>query len=580
MFKHQEHSKENNTQHPSFSQGQTLSEQGNVNNSEKSNEAAQLQEIADSFTDNKRPIQAKNNTGLPNQLKSGIENLSGYSLDDVKVHYNSNKPAQLQAHAYAQGNQIYVGPGQQKHLPHEAWHVVQQKQGRVKSTLQLKNEISINDDENLEREADIMGEKAANLEFSSTDLLPSGNTLQRKTIQSEEILQAQWNPAAGSELRWDPPRSGLVWFYNTATRKMRFEPENPSEDLGPIASEIGKEKSYRSWIKEWESRDFISAEKAESLSFSNYISHIIEVYPPERFEYIGIGASTDLVFGYIDRKYGIPTVNIPISGVSNVPTDPNDPTWTPEKRRRVQDYILGFVPIQLIMGNKNLVLMDVSSSGKTLTTMEQLFREIITAHGGNPKKVSTFSLNTTIKPDKATVLNPGPLDDFDTNQELAAGIEESMPSPEEQALGFLPPGRATEKFTDFKDTTEQDEIEDQIDALEEELDKLDPSVDSARIEEINAALTPLKERFAELDALPDPVSFYPRGFGVMISEETDIEQNLDSQIYKDLGRSHAKVNISSIQDGDTTAEFEKTRPAPEGNGIPDKISSLLHHERE
>ena len=34
-----------------------------------------------------------NNTGLPDRLKSGIEQLSGYSMDDVKVHYNSPKPA-------------------------------------------------------------------------------------------------------------------------------------------------------------------------------------------------------------------------------------------------------------------------------------------------------------------------------------------------------------------------------------------------------------------------------------------------------------------------------------------------------
>src|SRR5262245_52567316 len=80
------------------------------------------------------PLQGKfsaeknNNTGLPGSLKSGVENLSGFSMNDVKVHYNSSKPAQLQAHAFAQGTQIHLGPGQEKHLPHEAWHVVQQKQ--------------------------------------------------------------------------------------------------------------------------------------------------------------------------------------------------------------------------------------------------------------------------------------------------------------------------------------------------------------------------------------------------------------------------------------------------------------------
>ncbi len=119
-----------------------------------------LKETIDTITSPTPPIQRKNNTGLPDTLKSGIENLSGYSMDDVKVHYNSSKPAQLQAHAYAQGTDIHLGPGQEKHLPHEAWHVVQQKQGRVKPTKQLKSKVNINDDAGLEKEADVMGEKA------------------------------------------------------------------------------------------------------------------------------------------------------------------------------------------------------------------------------------------------------------------------------------------------------------------------------------------------------------------------------------------------------------------------------------
>jgi hypothetical protein len=73
-------------------------------------------------------------SGLPAPLKSGIESLSGMSMDNVNVHNNSAKPAQLQAHAFAQGTDIHTAPGKEKHLPHEAWHVVQQQQGKVKST--------------------------------------------------------------------------------------------------------------------------------------------------------------------------------------------------------------------------------------------------------------------------------------------------------------------------------------------------------------------------------------------------------------------------------------------------------------
>jgi hypothetical protein len=123
--------------------------------------AAQFQAMADHSVTPQQAIQnAENSTGLSDDLKSGIENLSGYSMDDVKVHYNSSKPAQLQAHAYAQGTDIHLGPGQEKHLPHEAWHVVQQKQGRVKATLQLQDKVNINDDVGLENEADVMGTKA------------------------------------------------------------------------------------------------------------------------------------------------------------------------------------------------------------------------------------------------------------------------------------------------------------------------------------------------------------------------------------------------------------------------------------
>ncbi len=110
---------------------------------------------------NQQHIQKKgNNTGLSDNLKSGIENLSGYSMDDVIVHYNSDKPAQLGAHAYAQRTDIHIASGQEKHLPHEAWHAVQQKQGRVKPTLQMRDKVYINDDVVLEKEADVMGAKA------------------------------------------------------------------------------------------------------------------------------------------------------------------------------------------------------------------------------------------------------------------------------------------------------------------------------------------------------------------------------------------------------------------------------------
>lgn len=129
------------------------------------------------------PFQRKeNNTGMPDNLKAGIEDLSGIAMDDVKVHYNSSQPAQLQAHAYAQGTDIHIAPGQERHLPHEAWHVVQQKQGRVVPTVQLKAEVGINDDAGLEQEADVMGDKAVQMKGIEDE------ALQMKEIGEEEKL--------------------------------------------------------------------------------------------------------------------------------------------------------------------------------------------------------------------------------------------------------------------------------------------------------------------------------------------------------------------------------------------------------
>ncbi|MBE9487665.1 MAG: DUF4157 domain-containing protein [Bacteroidetes bacterium] len=125
-------------------------------------------------------IQRKNDTGLPNNLKSGIENLSNYKMDDVSVHYNSSKPAQMQSLAYAQGNNIHISSGQEKHLPHEAWHVVQQKQGRVKPTMQMQG-INVNDDISLEKEADVMGNKAMQMKVGS-------GTIQKMAWQKSRSL--------------------------------------------------------------------------------------------------------------------------------------------------------------------------------------------------------------------------------------------------------------------------------------------------------------------------------------------------------------------------------------------------------
>lgn len=205
-------------------------------NSPQAKQAAQLQGMADYHSAHQpKPIQKKeNNTGLPDNLKSGIENLSGFSMDDVKVHYNSNKPAQLQAYAFAQGTEIHLASGQEKHLPHEAWHVVQQKQGIVKPTMQLKGKINVNEDAGLEKEADLMGEKALGLDknnslkgnrvggsSSAIQLKPTGTSISRAVIQrvTTQILpDAEDGKIGGIAIVGRPPNtfSGSMGDHTTA----------------------------------------------------------------------------------------------------------------------------------------------------------------------------------------------------------------------------------------------------------------------------------------------------------------------------------------------------------------------------
>jgi len=226
--------------------------QGMANNSPQANTTTQWQAIANNSPQTKRitqlqrtvenstpqppliqkkampePSQTGNNTGLPNNLKSGIENLSGLSLDDVKVHRNSDKPAQLQAHAYAQGTDIHLGPGQEKHLPHETWHVVQQKQGRVKPTLQLKGKTSINDDAALEKEADAMGAKALVAQRKNDETLDRAKTnghLENSRPQqpiSSKVTQLRAGNVPTANAMTD--RARKAWFPSIKSETATYE---------------------------------------------------------------------------------------------------------------------------------------------------------------------------------------------------------------------------------------------------------------------------------------------------------------------------------------------------------------------
>jgi hypothetical protein len=261
--------------------------QAMMNNSSRAREVQAFQRMANSGAranpplqrvEDDEPLQAKaatehavqletaaevpkpNNTGLPDNLKSGIESLSGMSMDHVKVHYNSSQPTQLNALAYAQGSDIHVAPGQETHLPHEAWHVVQQAQGRVRPTMQLAG-ADVNEDRGLEAEADRMGEVArrageAGQTGKGGDLALSGvaPVLQR-TVAQISLLPGDAPVVADVNIVGRPPPtfSGSMGDHSTAfavqvagvrRRIMGRSLENAVLGMDELVAELGDLPGY------------------------------------------------------------------------------------------------------------------------------------------------------------------------------------------------------------------------------------------------------------------------------------------------------------------------------------------------
>lgn len=141
----------------------------------KSPQITQMKALKDQTNKTPSPFQLKQGKAsglksLPLQLKSGVEELFRLNMSDVKVNYNSSEPSKIGAAAYAQGSDIHLGPGQEKHLPHEAWHVVQQRKENVPAT-QTINGTAVNERENLENQADQIVLKAQDLGKNTSKIL-------------------------------------------------------------------------------------------------------------------------------------------------------------------------------------------------------------------------------------------------------------------------------------------------------------------------------------------------------------------------------------------------------------------------
>jgi hypothetical protein len=140
-----------------------------LNNAENQQNGVSLNAPQSNITS---PAQMKKDAGsgnLPAQLKIQMESSMGADFSGVKLHTNSKEASQMGAKAFARGNDVhfakgYYNPNSQagkEMLGHELAHIVQQRQGKVKTT-GTSGGYAVNTDDSLESQADNMGKKAAN----------------------------------------------------------------------------------------------------------------------------------------------------------------------------------------------------------------------------------------------------------------------------------------------------------------------------------------------------------------------------------------------------------------------------------
>lgn len=236
--------------------------------------------------------------GLPGPLRRGIELMSGMDMSDVRVHSNSPKPAQLGALAYAQGNDIHLAPGQARHLPHEAWHVVQQRHGRVRPTTQAKG-VSINDEASLECEADQMGAKATTSPGGSVQLSAS-HSAQLTSIAGElgtAQLQGRFLIDDG-----EPVGEGQVGKSEFLGAMQTQVLAVSKEVLGPFGMAQDDCPDLKYWVNHYEGKDaaYVEAVIARyapasegASNWNEYLGALVERIRAGLVEHTHTGAEVD-----------------------------------------------------------------------------------------------------------------------------------------------------------------------------------------------------------------------------------------------------------------------------------------------
>lgn len=185
---------------------------------------------------------------LPKGLRWALELLSGYDMSEVRVFYASDVPAQVGARAITRGTDIHVEAGAEDTLAHEAWHVVQQMQGRVEPLVDI-NGMAVNDDPALEKEADAMGAMAAALSWTTMWGRAKGALakvrIKKPVVQRHVLVNDSRYEAVANQ---DAHVKGMADFLRDIMNRADLT-DNEIPEINTIARDlIAENREFANWI--------------------------------------------------------------------------------------------------------------------------------------------------------------------------------------------------------------------------------------------------------------------------------------------------------------------------------------------
>jgi hypothetical protein len=273
---------------------------------------------------------------LPATLARSIERLSGQSMDDVRVHADSARPARLGAEAYTQGSDVYLGPGKQEHLAHEAWHVAQQKQGRVRPELALGG-MAVNADEALEREADVMARRLPAPEAPALDQ-PLSGTLGRSA--RTPVVQGVFTKSQLRHIQKMRQDVRIEYLSHLSKKDLdevaeatnlfeRFGGSEESDELRGVRAARRGQPEHRQWLGTLPAGNVRQA--------ARQLAHVGGRQPTTLEESEAVDRDVDVFLTVIQKK-------VNIAFVEDCPLDDSESTKKPGPKRMLVDHDVAFTP--------------------------------------------------------------------------------------------------------------------------------------------------------------------------------------------------------------------------------------------